>query len=135
MIERITAHVQGKLDDFSVDQIKNHIVDVIENMYSSIFECQRPPEDPRDASHYAAFLMFGQEHVISVNSKNIEFSDGFHYQNFRPQSDTMIRMISQGWIKDFLVRFWVYRLGQYSYFAAEVTPLLPDNTLTCTCEG
>ena len=29
MIERITAHVQGKLDDFSVDQIKNHIVDVI----------------------------------------------------------------------------------------------------------
>ena len=135
MIERIPAHVQGKLGEKSVDDIKNHIVDIIENQYSSIFACREAPENPVDASHYAASLMFGPEHFVGVNSKNIEFSDCFYYQKFRPQSDTMIRMISQGWIKVFLVCVWVYRLGQYSYFVAEVTPLLPDNTLTCTCEG
>lgn len=124
MIERINAHVQGKLGNDNIDQIKYYIADMIENRYSKIFDADCNPMGATDASHFAAYLMFGQEHYISVNSKNIEFVDSFHYDGFRPQSEYMTKQLRKGWVKDFLAQIWVYRLGQYSYFAAEVTPLV-----------
>ena len=42
----------------------------------------------------------------------------------------MIKLFSRGYVKDFLIRLWIYRLGQYSYFAAEVTPLI-DGVIDC----
>lgn len=127
MIERINAHVQGQVGNDNVYQIKDYIVDQIEHQYEKIFSADCNPKKASDSSAFAAYLMFGQEHYISVNSKNIEFLDSFHYEGFRPQSEFMLKQIKQGWVKDFLIRFWIYRLGQYSYFAAEINPLLDSS--------
>ena len=122
MIERILTHVQGKLGEWNIDEIKNHIIDMIECNYEKTLD---PKVDGNavDMSKYAAYLMFGSEHYVHINSKNIEFSESFHYENFRPQSDRMIKLFARGYVKDFLIQLWVYRLGQYSYFAATCTAL------------
>lgn len=129
MIEKINAHVQGKLGNDNIDDIKFYIADIIETRFPKVFDVACNPKGAADASRFAEYLMFGQEHYIYVNSKNIEFQDGFHYSGLRPQSDYMAKLIQKSSVKDFLVRFWVYRLGQYSYFAAEVTPLIEDQSL------
>ena len=129
MIERILTHVQGKLGEWNIDEIKNHIIDMIECNYEKTLD-PKVNGNAVDMSSYAAYLMFGSEHYVHINSKNIEFSESFHYENFRPQSDRMIKLFAKGYVKDFLIRLWIYRLGQYSYFAAEVTPLI-DNVIDC----
>lgn len=129
MIERIATHVQGELGKDSINDIKDHIVNMIEINYEKIFDADCNPGKASDASHFAAYLMFGQEHFLCINSKNIEFQDSFYYDGFRPICDHMAKMLKKGWVKDFLVHIVVYRLGQYSYFAAEVTPLVEENIL------
>ena len=130
MIERINANVQGKLGNDTIDDIKGRIIDQIEIKYEKIFDAKcNTPCNTCDASRFAAYLMFGQENYISVNSKNIEFVDSFHYENFRPCGERMAKLLNKGWVKDFLIRVWIYRLGQYSYFAAEITPLVEENIL------
>lgn len=129
MIECINAHIQGQVKDNSITDLQNHIIDIIEYKYENLIpetgKCEWGPAV--DASHYAAFLMFGNEHYIGLNSKNIEFSENFHYENFRPRSEAMDKMISKTPIKDFLIHLMVYRVGSYSYFAATVTPLVESN--------
>lgn len=132
MIQNITAHVQGQVNNSNINEIKDHIVDMIEYNYEKTL-------DPKvgdtswsaiDQSSHAAYLMFGPEHRISINSKNIEFSESFHYENWRPQTERMANMIKRGVVKDFLIQLFIYRLGQHSYFAAEITPLI-ENVIDC----
>lgn len=130
MIERILAHVQGKLGESNIDQIKDHVIDMIEINYEKTLDPKVSTGKAIDLSNHAAYLMFGREHYIAINSKNIEFSESFHYENFRPQSDRMISLFARGYVKDFLINLYIYRLGQYSYFAATVTPLI-ENVIDC----
>lgn len=130
MIERILAHVQGKLGESNIDQIKDHVIDMIEINYEKTLDPKVSTGKAIDLSNHAAYLMFGQEHYIHINSKNIEFSESFHYENFRPQSDRMISLFARGYVKDFLINLCIYRLGQHSYFAAEITPLI-ENVIDC----
>lgn len=129
MIQSLSACIQGKLGEWSINDVKDHIVNMIDNNYEKTLEVD-PNENVVNSSHYAKWLMFGNEHFIHINSKNIEFTESFHYENFRPQTDTMAGLFKRGCVKDFLIQLWVYRLGQYSYFAADVTPLI-DNVLDC----
>lgn len=132
MIERIEAHVQGQVNKHSITEIQNYIVDIIEDRYEKIFSENVGDKNWKaiDKSRHAAYLMFGQEHFVCVNSKNIEFAESFHYENFRPMTSEMSRKLKQGWVKDFLISLRVYRLGQFSYFAATITPLI-ENEIDC----
>lgn len=128
MIERIEAHVQGQVYDNSIDGIKADIVYNITNRYERLFSEKTPGKNwtAKDLSRYAAYLMFGQEHFISVNSKNIEFVDSFHYDNNGPMTEDQEKMLKKGWVKDFLIQLYIYRLGRFSYYAATITPLIED---------
>lgn len=132
MIEQIPTHIQGQVNNSNLNEIKDHIVDMIEHNYEKTLDPKVSDTNKSsiDKSTYAAYLMFGQEHRISINSKNIEFSESFHYENWRPQTEQMTNMIKRGVIKDFLIRLFIYRLGQHSYYAAEITPLI-DNVIDC----
>lgn len=132
MIEQIPTHVQGQVNNSSLNEIKDHIVDIIEYNYEKTLDPKvgGTNRSPIDQSNEAAYLMFGQEHRISINSKNIEFSELFHYENWRPQTEKMTNMIKRGIVKDFLIHLFIYRLGQHSYYAAQITPLI-DNVIDC----
>ena len=132
MIERIESHMQGQVRDMSIEDIKEYIVRFITNRYERLFSEKIGDKDwePVDKSRYAAYLMFGQEHFVSVNSKNIEFVESFHYENFAPMTEDQEKMIKKGWVKDFLIQLYVYRLGSFSYFIANITPLI-ENVIDC----
>lgn len=129
MIQSLNACIQGKLGEWSIDDVKCHIADMIDNNYEKTLEID-PNENVVNSSNYAKWLMFGNEHFIHINSKNIEFTETFHYENYRPQTNAVAKMFRKGIVKDFLIHVVVYRLGQYSYFAADVTPLI-ENVLDC----
>lgn len=128
MIERIEAHMQGQVRDMSIDDIKFYVVRSITDRYERLFSEKIGNKDWKsiDRSRYAAYLMFGQEHFVNVNSKNIEFVESFHYENFAPMTEDQEQMIKKGWVKDFLIQLYIYRLGRFSYFIANITPLIED---------
>lgn len=127
MITQLVSHIYGELTNKSVEDVRANICQCISSAFESSCVNVENPENltPKQASDSIRCKMFGPNRYISVNSKNIEYGETLHFVNFGlPLSQTVQEKLEKGFVKDFLIQLTVYRLGQYSYYSAEITPLV-----------
>lgn len=126
MINRIETYMGGELHKLSIEDIKN---EVTRRVGDEIRKCDEEPIDVEQGYARAAFSrrMFVKS-FAEVNSKNIEYVTSWHFMDYvclvNSDSESELKKVMDKYsIKDVYIRLFIYRLGQYSYFATECTCL------------
>ena len=125
MLEAKNSTINGAIRNMSIDDIKNHVCMLIRGGIQTFHKV--PPKDyDRDGYNYwLQNNLFGGEKFIHINPKNIEFSTSFHLTENLVTDKIHNKMHELG-IADVLIELVIYRIGQYSYYSAEITTLIED---------
>lgn len=125
MLEAKVCTFGGTVKNMSLFDIKDHICALIKGSIEGFEEKQPKDNFGIDYRYWINSRLLGHKEFVNINSKNIEFSTSFHLSE-HIMSDKLLKKMRELNIADVLVLLTVYRLGQYSYFAAECDVLVPD---------
>ena len=132
MLEAKDSTIGGAVRNMSIYDIKDHICRLIRGGIQT-FDKEPPKDYDHDGYHYwLQNNLFGAAKFIHINPKNIEFSTSFHFTEHLMSSNIREKMNDLG-IGDVLIGLVIYRIGQYSYFSAEITVLIEDG-FVCTAQ-
>jgi hypothetical protein len=131
MIERIDYYVGGPLNKLTTEEIILHTNDYVKG---ALLKCNMEPIDTSVQYNRALFsrALFSKDHV-SINSKNMEFMTSWHFLERVVPDKELQKVLDKYEIGDVLIQLYVYRLGQYSYFACACTILFGGDIPNYCC--
>ena len=122
MLERIDYFLGGPLKNLTTEQI---MLETQQRIQEAITHCTLSCINSKDIYERNIFSkeLFDKDYV-SINKKNIEYVTSWHFMERQLPTKELEKAMEKYDIEDVLVQLWVYRLGQYSYFATTCTALL-----------
>lgn len=118
MIREIPSAYNGIVNT-NIENIKGEIAEAILHQLQD-FEIPEAKEEKQSWTEHDNDLrmLFGSKH-ISVNTKNIEYQEEYHVSDYVMNNKATEALFYFDWA-DLSITLIVYRLGQYSYWTAEV---------------
>jgi len=117
MIKRLECFENGELGQMSLENVREY---VRHRLRENIIMCDNPKLDTLCVEDYSVWVndLFCNKKVISLNDKNIEYSEDFWVVNGWGLDAEFGKALARYDISDILVHIFVYRVGSYSYWMA-----------------
>lgn len=131
MIKNIRCFKKGTLGQLDLHDLKEYIDSrVFEAVVNFIPEAKT---DDWDCGQFIKHEIFDRFH-LGINTKNIEYGERYEIDANSFIDDKFAKALARLNIAGIDICLTIYRIGAYSYFAAECTPFLhvPDPK-ACTC--
>ena len=126
MIREIPSAYKGTVTT-DIENIKGEVADAILHKLQE-FDIPKAKEEKQSWTEHDADLrmLFGSKY-ISVNTKNIEYQEEYYVSDYVMCDKAKEALFYFDW-SDLSITLIVYRLGQYSYWTAEVYYVLKDHS-------
>ena len=127
MIREIPSAYKGQLNT-DLENIKGEIAEAVLHKLEE-FDIPKAKEEKQSWTEHDSDLrmLFGSKH-ISLNTKNIEYQEEFYLSDYVMNDKAREALFYFDWA-DLHIMLKVYRLGQYSYWNAEVYYVLQSGTM------
>lgn len=118
MIKEIPSAYKGTVTT-DIENIKGEVAEAILHKLQE-FEIPKAKEEKQSWTEHDSDLrmLFGSKY-ISVNTKNIEYQEEYYVSDYVMNNKAKEALFYFDWA-DLSITLIVYRLGQYSYWTAEV---------------
>ena len=129
MINKLECFENGALGQMSVEDVREY---VRQRIRENIIMCDTPKLDTLCVENYSVWVndLFCNKKVISLNDKNIEYSENFWVVNGWGLDAEFGKALARYDISDIRVNIFIYRLGSYSYWMA-VCHISTENDPKC----
>ena len=129
MIKRLDCFESGALGQMSLEDVREY---VRHRLRENIIMCDMPKLDTLCVEDYSVWVnsLFCDKKVISLNDKNIEYSEDFWVVNGWGLDAEFGKALARYEISDILVNMFIYRVGSYSYWMA-ICHISTDNGPKC----
>lgn len=129
MINKIECFENGSLGQMSVENVRDY---VRKRLLENIMMCDTPKLDTLCVEDYSIWVndLFCNKKVVSLNDKNIEYSESFWVVNGWGLDDKVSKALARYDISDIRVNLFIYRLGSYSYWMA-ICHIATENDPKC----
>lgn len=124
MIREIPSAYKGVVNT-DIENIKGEIAEAVLRKLEELDIPKAKSEKQSWTEHDSDLrMLFGSKH-ISLNTKNIEYQEEYYLSDYVMHDKAKEALFYFDW-SDFSITLIVYRLGQYSYWTAEIHYVLCD---------
>ncbi len=124
MIREIPSAYKGVVNT-DIENIKGEIAEAVLRKLEELDIPKAKSEKQSWTEHDSDLrMLFGSKH-ISLNTKNIEYQEEYYLSDYVMHDKAKEALFYFDW-SDFSITLIVYRLGQYSYWTAEIYYVLCD---------
>lgn len=124
MIREIPSAYKGVVNT-DIENIKDEIAEAVLRKLEELDIPKRKAEKQSWTEHDSDLRMLFGSKYISLNTKNIEYQEEYYLSDYVMHDKAKEALFHFDW-SDLSITLIVYRLGQYSYWTAEIHYILCD---------